>query len=56
MRTGSSTYPRASCTPPMYNSPATPAGTGRSNLSRMKTRLLPIGLPMVTPRLRDPDR
>ena len=39
-------YPRASCAPATYNSPATPAGTGHNHRSSTNTRVLATGAPI----------
>ena len=41
-------YPRVTPAPPMYNSPATPTGTGSPYASRMYTRAFAIGRPIGT--------
>src|SRR6185437_11372619 len=56
---GRPAYPRASCTPARYNSPATPAGTGASHSSSTNTRVFATGRPIGTapgspPRTRHP--
>ncbi|OQM77682.1 hypothetical protein B0E55_06410 [Rhodococcus sp. 66b] len=41
-------YPRASCTPDKYNSPATPTGTGRNRESNTNTDEFHTGAPIGT--------
>ena len=41
-------YPRASCAPARYSSPATPGGTSPSPASSTNTRVFPIGRPIGT--------
>src|SRR3546814_17846814 len=42
-------YPRATCTPDKYNSPATPTGTGRNRESNTNTDEFHTGAPIDTP-------